>query len=229
MPVLALLNQKGGVGKTTLATNIATALALRGKRVFYIDADQQGSGLDWSAARKSALPFPVVGLPRDTLHREIATLSKPYEWVIIDGPPRVYAVAKSAIAASDMVVIPVQPSPYDVWAAKEIVDLITEVTVIKANLKAAFAINRKIVGTAIGRDVVESFATYPLPVLKSAVSQRVGFAESAATGQAVLETDPHGHAAQEISALVTEIMEYLYAQQIDQHQSEPAKQASGGR
>jgi chromosome partitioning protein len=229
MPVLALLNQKGGVGKTTLATNIATALALRGKKVFYIDADQQGSGLDWSAARKGPLLFPVVGLPRDTLHREIAALSKPYEWVIIDGPPRVYSVAKSAIAASDMVIIPVQPSPYDVWAAKEIVDLISEITVIKADLKAVFAINRKIVGTAIGRDVVESFATYPLPILKAAVSQRVGFAESAATGQTVLETDPHGHAAQEISALVTEIMEYLHVQQIDQHQSEPAKQAAGGR
>jgi chromosome partitioning protein len=229
MPVLALLNQKGGVGKTTLATNIATALALQGKKVLYIDADQQGSGLDWSAARKGQPLFPVVGLPRDTLHREIAALSQPYEWVIIDGPPRVYSVAKSAIAASDMVVIPVQPSPYDVWAAKEIVDLITEVTVIKANLKAVFAINRKIVGTAIGRDVVESFATYPLPVLKSAVSQRVGFAETAAAGKTVLETDPHGHAAQEISALVTEIMEYLHEQQIDQHRSEPAKQAAGGR
>jgi chromosome partitioning protein len=217
MPVLALLNQKGGVGKTTLATNIATALALQGQKVFYIDADPQGSGLDWSAARKSELLFPVVGVPRDTLHREIAALSAPYDWVIIDGPPRVYPVAKSAIAASDMVVIPVQPSPYDVWAAREIVDLITEVAVIKANLKAVFAINRKIVGTAIGRDVAESFASYPIPVLKAAVCQRVGFAETAAAGQTVLETDPHGHAAQEIRALVTEIVEYLHEQQIGHH------------
>lgn len=209
MPVLALLNQKGGVGKTTLATNIATALAQRGQRVLFIDADQQGSALDWSAARKGDLLFPVVGLPKDTLHREIAALAAPYDWVIIDGPPRVYTVAKSAIAASDIVVIPVQPSPYDVWAAKEIVDLIIEVRVIKANLKAVFAVNRKIVGTAIGRDVAEALASYPIPVLKAAVSQRVGFAETAAAGQTVLETDPNGVATQEIRALVAELMEHI--------------------
>lgn len=209
MPVLAMLNQKGGVGKTTLATSVATALAQQGQKVFFIDADQQGSALDWSAARKGELLFPVVGLPKDTLHREMAALAAPYDWVIIDGPPRVYNVAKSAIAASDIVVIPVQPSPYDVWAAKEIVDLIIEVRVIKASLKAVFAVNRKIVGTAIGRDVAEALASYPVPVLKAAVSQRVGFAETAAAGKTVLEADPSGAAAQEIRAMVVELMEHL--------------------
>jgi chromosome partitioning protein len=209
MPVLALLNQKGGVGKTTLATNIATALVQQGKKVLFIDADQQGSALDWSAARKSESLFPVVGLPKDTLHREMPALSAPYDWVVIDGPPRVYNVAKSAIAASDIVVIPVQPSPYDVWAAKEIVDLIAEVQVIKASLNAVFAVNRKIVGTAIGRDVADALASYSVPVLKAAVSQRVGFAETAAAGQTVLETDPNGAAAQEIRAMVAELMEHV--------------------
>jgi chromosome partitioning protein len=207
MPVLAFLNQKGGVGKTTLATNIATALALQKQKVLFIDADQQGSALDWSAARKGELLFPVVGLPKDTLHREIPTLGASYDWVVIDGPPRVYNVAKSAIAAADTVVIPVQPSPYDVWAAKEIVDLITEVRVIKADLKAVFAVNRKIVGTAIGRDVAAALASYPVPVLETAISQRVGFAESAAAGQTVLETDANGPGAEEIRAMVAELME----------------------
>ncbi len=207
MPVLAFLNQKGGVGKTTLATNVATALAIQKQRVLFIDADQQGSALDWSAARKGELLFPVVGLPKDTLHREIPSLGESYDWVIIDGPPRVYNVAKSAIAAADIVVIPVQPSPYDVWAAKEIVDLITEVRVIKAHLKAVFAVNRKIVGTAIGRDVAAALASYPVPVLEAAISQRVGFAESAAAGQTVLETDATGPGAEEIRAMVAELME----------------------
>jgi chromosome partitioning protein len=207
MPVLAFLNQKGGVGKTTLATNVATALALQKQKVLFIDADQQGSALDWSAARKGELLFPVVGLPKDTLHREIPTLGASYDWVVIDGPPRVYNVAKSAIAAADTVVIPVQPSPYDVWAAKEIVDLITEVRVIKADLKAVFAVNRKIVGTAIGRDVAAALASYPVPVLETAISQRVGFAESAAAGQTVLETDVNGPGAEEIRAMVAELME----------------------
>ena len=207
MPVLAFLNQKGGVGKTTLATNVATALAQRRHRVLFIDADQQGSALDWSASRRGELLFPVVGLPKDTLHREMPALGESYEWVVIDGPPRVYSVAKSAIAAADIVIIPVQPSPYDVWAAKEIVDLITEVRVLKASLNAVFAVNRKIVGTAIGRDVAAALANYPLPVLESAISQRVSFAESASTGQTVLETDAKGPGAEEIRAMVAELME----------------------
>jgi chromosome partitioning protein len=206
VPVLAFLNQKGGVGKTTLATNVATALAIQKQRVLFIDADQQGSALDWSAARKGELLFPVVGLPKDTLHREIPALGESYDWVIIDGPPRVYIVAKSAIAAADIVVIPVQPSPYDVWAAKEIVDLITEVRVIKAHLNAVFAVNHKIVGTAIGRDVAAALASYSVPILEASISQRVGFAESAAAGQTVLETDATGPGAEEIRALVAELM-----------------------
>jgi chromosome partitioning protein len=109
-----------------------------------------------------------------------------------------------------MVVIPVQPSPYDVWAAKEIVDLITEVRVLKEDLKAVFAVNRKIVGTAIGRDVAKALADYPtIAVLNASVCQRVGFAESAGSGKTVLETEPKGAAAEEVRGLVAEIMERI--------------------
>lgn len=208
MPVVSFLNQKGGVGKTTLATNVATALALAGHKVFFIDADPQGSALDWSAARQSTLLFPVVGLPKDTLHREMATLSAPYDWVVIDGPPRVHTVAKSAIAASDIVVIPVQPSPYDIWAAREVVDIIADVRVIKERLKAVFTINRKIANTAIARDVSAALADYAeIPVLRASLTQRVAFAESAAAGQSVLESEPQGLASHEIRALTAEILE----------------------
>jgi chromosome partitioning protein len=206
---IALLNQKGGVGKTTLATNLAACFALGGEPILYIDADPQGSGLDWSAARQQEPLFNVVGLPKSTIHRDLPKLAAPYRWTFIDGPPRVYDVAKSAIMAADLVIIPVQPSPYDVWSAKEIADLINEATVMKPNLKAAFAINRKIVNTAIGRDVTEALAGYNFPVFKSAISQRVGFAESAGQGLTVLETDPQGQAAGEVRSLALEIKEYM--------------------
>jgi chromosome partitioning protein len=207
MPVIAVLNQKGGVGKTTICTNLAACLALAGEKTLYIDADPQGSALDWNAARKQAPLFNVVGIPKNTIHRDIANLSQPYRWTLIDGPPRVYDVAKSAMAAADMVLIPVQPSPYDVWAAKEIVDLINEVWIHKPNLKAAFAINRKIVNTAIGRDVIDALADYKLPVLKTSICQRVSFAESAQQGLTVVETDPNGQAANEITGLTANIRE----------------------
>ncbi len=212
--IISLLNQKGGVGKTTLAVHLASALALAGNKVLLVDADPQGSALDWAASRCEEHPplFSVVGLPRATVHRELPKLSANYNHVIIDGPPRVYDVARSAILASDIVLIPVQPSPYDVWAAKEIVDLVTEATSFNENLKSVFVINRRIVNTAIGRDVLQALSGYPLPVLSAQICQRVSFAESAARGATVLETEPDGIAAQEIRALLQAVKQINSAQ-----------------
>ena len=130
--VIAILNQKGGVGKTTLAVHIATALARSKRTVLLLDADPQASALDWAAARHGEPLFPVVGLPKNSIHKELPALAGNFDFVIIDGPPRVYNVAQSAIMASDLVLVPVQPSPYDVWAAKEIIDLMHEATGLQA-------------------------------------------------------------------------------------------------
>ncbi len=203
--VIAILNQKGGVGKTTLAVHLATALARKKRSVILLDADPQGSALDWAAARQGNPLFPVVGLPKSSIHKELPTLAASYDIVVIDGPPRVYDVARSAIMAADLVLVPVQPSPYDVWAAKEIIDLLTEASVFKPSIRKAFVINRKIANTAIGRDVAQALSDYPIPVLSSAICQRVAFAESATQGLTVYELDPDMLASQEMDALAAEV------------------------
>lgn len=206
--IISVQNQKGGVGKTTLAIHISHALKLQKKtnRILLIDADPQGSARDWSAARQSEPPFSVIAIDRPVLHREIPAIVENYDHIIIDGPPRASELARSAISAADLVLIPVQPSPYDVWAAQEIIGLIQEASVFKENLKSAFAINRKIVNTAIGRDVIDALTNFNTPILKSQICQRVAFAESAATGQTVLETSPKSAAAKEIKAIVKELL-----------------------
>ncbi|MDP2852587.1 MAG: ParA family partition ATPase [Gallionella sp.] len=204
--IIGILNQKGGVGKTTLAVNLAAAMQRQGGRVLLIDADPQGSALDWAAAREEPPLFAVVGLPRSTVHKEIAVIGEGYDHIVIDGPPRVTDLARSAIMASDLVLIPVQPSPYDIWAADEVVKLIAEARVYKENIKSVFVVNRKIANTAIGRDVGEALAAYPVPVLKAFVTQRVVFAEAVAQGKSIFEIDQEGLAAKEVQAVLDELM-----------------------
>jgi chromosome partitioning protein len=204
--IIGVLNQKGGVGKTTLAVNVSATLALRGLRVLLVDADPQGSSLAWSAARSAALLFPVVGMPKPTLHRDMPEVARDYDAVVIDGAPRVNDLGRAAILASDVILIPVQPSPYDVWAAADTVQLIREAQQFKESLKAAFVINRKIVGTAIGRDVASALEHFEIPVLPAALSQRVIYAESAAQGLAVAEVAPNSEATRELAALVLSLI-----------------------
>jgi chromosome partitioning protein len=157
--IYAFLNQKGGMGKTTLSLHVASALARSKQRVLLIDADPQQSAMKWSTVRSGVVDFAVIGMARATLHKEIVSLGANYDHVVIDGPPRVTELARSIIIASDVVVIPVQPFPFDVWAAAETVDLIKEARIYKDNFRAVIAINRKIVNTAIGRDVREALAS----------------------------------------------------------------------
>lgn len=216
MPVIALLNQKGGVGKTTLSVHLATALSA-GHKILLVDADPQGSALDWSAQREieNAPPrFPVIGLPKETLHRELASIIPDYEWIIIDGPPRVNKIARSAIAASDFVVIPVQPSPYDIWAAEDVIDIVDEVSPTKPHLLTRFLINRIFPNTILGEEVREALAKFPqIPAFAATVHNRQEYAKSARKGLTALETEPHGPAAQEIRAWTAEIMAALNSQE----------------
>jgi chromosome partitioning protein len=206
--IIALLNQKGGVGKTTLATHLAGEFASRGKSVVVIDADPQGSVLDWSQRRKEGTYprlFGVVGLPRETLHLEAPELARNTDYVIIDGPPRVTALARSALLAADLVLIPVQPSPYDVWASMEMLSLLAEARVYRPTLRAVFVVNRRVTGTVIGREARAALAHQGIPALRADVHQRVIFAESVAAGRVAAELAPTSAAAREIAALTCEV------------------------
>ena len=211
--IISVLNQKGGVGKTTLSIHIASTLALGGNRVLLIDADVQRSALDWAATRETNPIFTVVGIPKNNIHKEVQLLKVNYEYIVIDGPPRVYDVARSAIAASDVVLIPIQPSPYDVWSAKEVVDLVNEVKEplqVYKKIMVAFVLNRVIAKTVIGRDVGEALEQYKdIPVLKTHITQRVAYAETAAQGTSVIEEDPKSNAGLEIKHMVEELVKLV--------------------
>ena len=203
--ITAVINQKGGSGKTTIALNLASAMAREGRKVLLVDADPQQTAQDWAAIRETPPPFQVIGLCKPVLHRDLPKLAADYDEIVVDGAPRNYEGARSAIAAADTVLIPVQPSGADFWASRETVQLCQEAHSFKETQKAAFVVSRRVGKTVLGRNIHEALSGFNVPILKSGTSQRVAYAEAMTGGTTVIETNPYSDASLEIQRILKEI------------------------
>ena len=206
--IISFLNQKGGVGKTTLSVNVAACLAKRGHRVLLIDADKQGSASAWAGLRQDA-PFQVVSLARANMAKDALKLAADYTYTVIDGPPHAEEIARSCIIASDFVALPIEPSGLSTWASDLTVRQVREAQEFKETLKCGFVVSRKIGQTVIGREIREMAAAADIPVLSTEIEQRVGFAESMTMGQTIFEWAPKSTAAREIEDLTKEMERHV--------------------
>ena len=226
--VTALANQKGGVGKTTLCIELATSLTLRADaKVLALDADPQHGLIDWRADREATPLFPVVGFASEKLPAEIAAHAANYDHILIDAPPRNMGILRAVAVSAHCLLIPVQPSKHDIRSTGNFLETVKEALAFNPSLKVAFVINRRITGTALGRDIFTALEEYPFPVLHTVIGQRVAFPEAHASGLAVIEQNHgvHALAAAEIEALTLELLEMLNHAKKDSLSKKAARRA----
>ncbi len=203
--IISFVNQKGGVGKTTTAINLAASLARKNNRLVFVDADPQGSAMKWHAT-ESNQAFEIMPQPSPLSMVDIETLDDAYDYVVIDTPPAIGEITKNILAASDIVVVPVSPSSLDLWSCQGTLGMIEEMRSLNPDLKVHFLVNRKIPGTRVGRQFREALKEFEIEIMETELCQRVAYVDAMQYGVSVMQYAPASKAADEIEQLCREIL-----------------------
>jgi len=208
--ILAVANSKGGVGKSTLATNLAAEAAGAGLQVLLVDTDPQASSTLFASARPEDRPaFRVVQMTKPILHRELPELSKPYDLAILDTAGRESNTFRSALTAAHKVLVPITPSAYDVWASEDVFTVVDEIAATRDAFESMVVVNQVIPRTVIARDALDALdelvGEQDARLLETRICSRVAWKMSAREGLAVTEWEPKGAAAAELRALSREL------------------------
>jgi len=232
---VAVLQQKGGSGKTTLAINLAAAAHLDGRRTLVVDMDRQASAFDWSAAREDGSPLEglaVVKADRAIALPRFKEIARGYEYVFLDGPPRLGDVTQSAAVAADVALLPIQPGPFDFWAVAETLESLDQADQIReqlgrAPIRRVFVVNRAGSGTRLAREAEEELRKSG-GELAGVVHQRIAFPDSASRGESVLTSSAAG-AADDIQRLWRALKGGKHGSQPQETKPRAKREANKGR
>lgn len=219
--IVAIANQKGGSGKTTVAMQLAGTLGYRQNRVLVVDADPQGTATRWAASADDDNPFPaaVVGLSAAStkVHREVKKFVNDYDYIIIDCPPAADSpIPQSALLIADLALVPIIPSPLDMWAAVGIRQTIENMSAINEMLKARLIINQCQPRTTLAKETLEILPEFGIERLKTIVRQRQVYRQSAVFGQTVHDLGSKAkEAIREINGLTDEVLATLTQENVD--------------
>jgi len=203
--VIAVAQQKGGSGKTMLAAQLAVALAETGAKVAVLDIDPQGSLTIWgklrASAPKAAGAVSCAAISGWRLTAELEKLRAQNDYVLIDTPPVIDSDARRAIRAADLVLIPLNPSPPDLWAAEGTIKLAAE-----EKRRIVLVFNRAPAASKLRKRLEAEIAARGLHLLDAALANRAGYANAFADGLGVTESGPGTAAADELRALAAAVL-----------------------
>ena len=215
MQIISVINLKGGVGKTTIALNLAATLADQGRRVLLIDADPQQSATQWAQQGPGALPMPVMSLRADCAPQFKTALDQLVQaaqamLVVIDSPPELSDPALVAALLSDVVLVPVTPSPLDLWAAQQAVETAREARTLRDGVKPLISLvpSKLVPHTVLARDLPAALAALGEPIAPG-ITQRVALIEAIVLGQTIRAYAKTSPAAAEFTALARHTLRRL--------------------
>ena len=217
--IIAIVNQKGGSGKTTISMQLAGAIARRGNKLLVVDADPQGTATRWAASAEDETPFPasVIGLSAANakVHREAKKFINDYDYMIIDCPPAADSpVPQSALLIADLALVPIIPSPLDMWAAVGIRQVIQNVCDFNDALQARLLLNQCQPNTTLVQESLEILPEFGIPLARTKIQHRQVYRQSAVFGQSVHDFGNKAQAAiAEIESLTDEVLEILAMKQ----------------
>lgn len=217
MHVISILNQKGGCGKTTLSTNLCCAFHRKGNSVVLVDSDPQGSARDWHHANEEN-PISFSALDRPNNFRTLRSTFVGHDYVIIDGAAKFSDISAAAVKASDTVLIPVQPSQYDIWAVNDLVEIVkARQELTEGPPKAAFVISRAIQNTKLGTEVLHALAEHEFPIFASRTVQRQVYPQTVGLGLSVFDSS-NKEAISEISSIADELLRFIDGEAVGQYE-----------
>jgi len=207
MHVFSTVHSKGGCGKSSIAINVARALQLRELNVCIIDTDKQSTAQNWRASGDDDL-LPVFGVDRaSNLKSTVKELNHAFDVAAIDGGAHLQEMHAAIIKTSDLVLIPIQPSPGDIWPTETVVELVRTRQEVAGSPDAAFVVNRRKQGTRLGEATEETLKQFELPVWEGTVD-RVAYAEALGQGISVVESGDE-KAAAEVQSITDNVIETL--------------------
>ncbi len=214
--IIAVVNQKGGAGKTTVAMQVAGSLGRRGQKVLVVDADPQGTSTRRAASADDRKPFPAtvvrLSAAQGKLHREVKKLMEDYQYIVIDGPPAADSpVAQSALMIADLALVPIIPSPLDMWASIGIKKAIEDAADLNENLRSRLVVNQCQPNTNLAKDVLDLLPEFGIKMAKSQFHQRTVYRQCAVFGQSVHDFGSKAAPAiSEVEMLIDEVLELLH-------------------